>query len=216
MTTEQTRPTSETQLAFKFVLVGESTVGKTAICKQFCEHTFAANPPTTIGLEFGTQTIEIEGTRIKLQIWDTAGQERFHSITRSYFRASAAVIFVYDVTKRESFGKLSVWVETASQLAPATAIKVLLGNKTDLSAQRTVSTAEAADFAEQNQLKFFETSALSGDRIDDAFLETAHAVHTKLIAGKVALSSAIKEPRPPLEPIVVPLTPENGGNFGCC
>jgi small GTP-binding protein len=216
MTNEQTRPPSETQLAFKFVLVGESVVGKTAICKQFCEHKFVESPPTTIGLEFGTRTIEVEGTRIKLQIWDTAGQERFHSITRSYFRASAAVIFVYDVTRRESFGKLGVWVETASQLAPITAIKVLIGNKTDLAAQRTVSTAEAEDFAEQNQLKFFETSALSGDRIDDAFLETAHAVYAKVVAGKMALSSEMRDSRPPLAPIVSPLAPPSEDNSGCC
>jgi small GTP-binding protein len=216
MATDLTKSVTETQLAFKFVLVGESSVGKTAICKQFCEHTFVDNPPPTLGLEFGTRTIEVDGTRIKLQIWDTAGQERFHSITRSYFRASAAVIFVYDVTKRESFGKLGQWVETGFQLSPPTAIKVLIGNKTDLTAQRTVSTAEAEDFAEQNQLKFFETSALSGDRIDDAFLETAHAVHAKILAGKVELSSPVNGGRQPLTSNIQPSTAERAVAASCC
>jgi GTPase SAR1 family protein len=72
---------------------------------------------------------------VKLQIWDTARQERFHSITRSYFRASAAVLLIDNVMKRESFGKLGVWVETMMQLSPPTAVKVLIGNKTDLPAK---------------------------------------------------------------------------------
>jgi small GTP-binding protein len=206
---------SDPQLAFKFVLVGESGVGKTAMCKQFCEHVFVPNPQPTLGLEFGTRVIDIEGVPIKLQIWDTAGQERFHSITRSYFRASAAVLCVYDVTKRESFGKLGLWVDTASQLAPSTAIKVLIGNKTDLGAQRTVSSAEAQDFAEQHSLNFFETSALSGERIEDAFLQTAHAVHAKLLAGKVELNHPSSGPRTPL-PIPVHQGDAQSPNVGGC
>jgi small GTP-binding protein len=205
------------QLSFKFVLVGESGVGKTAICKRFCDNTFVDNGTPTIGLEFGARIVQVNDTRIKLQIWDTAGQERFHSITRSYFRASAAVILVYDVTKRESFGKLGVWVENAMQLSPPTAVKVLIGNKTDLPAQRTVSTAEAQDFADQNSLRFFETSALSGDRLEDAFLETAQDVHAKVLAGKIELNNPASGARAPLTGSPQPLVPEpTSRRGGCC
>jgi small GTP-binding protein len=209
---------SDHQLSFKFVLVGDSAVGKTAMCKQFCEHSFNENQPTTVGLEFGTRIVEVETTRIKLQIWDTAGQERFHSITRAYFRSSAAVFLVYDVTKRESFGRLGIWVEDAMQLSPATAIKVLIGNKTDLASQRTVSTAEAQDFADQNGLKFFETSALSGDRIEDAFIQTARDVYSKILEGKIELNNPSSGARAPLSAQPQPLRPtaENAGKFSCC
>ena len=183
----------ENQISFKFVLIGDSAVGKTAMCKKFCENTFDDHQPQTVALEFGTRSIEIEGQRIKLQIWDTAGQERFHSITRAYFRSSTAIFLIYDVTNRDSFAHLSGWIEDAQRLSPANSIKVLVGNKTDLvngssennnetqKSKRAVLTEEANDFAQQNGLKFFETSALSGDRINDTFIETAHDVYRKMV-----------------------------------
>ncbi|OHT09055.1 Ras-related protein Rab-14 [Tritrichomonas foetus] len=202
---------SEDQLSFKFVLVGDSAVGKTAMCKQFCEHKFDENQPQTVGLEFGTRTFDIEGTKIKLQIWDTAGQEKFHSITRNYFRSSMAVFLVFDVTNRDSFSHLGIWADDAMKLSPPTSIKVLVGNKTDLASKRAVSTAEAQDFAEQNGLKFFETSALSGDRIEDTFLETAHDVYKKYVEGKI-------EAGPPPDKVVdvVVLKKEENQQQSCC
>ena len=204
------------QFSFKFVLVGDSAVGKTAMCKQFCEHTFNPNQAQTVGLEFGTRIVEVGSTRIKLQIWDTAGQERFHSITRAYFRASAAVFLVYDVTARDSFAHLASWVEDAMQLAPPTSVKVLIGNKTDLVDNRTVSTAEAQDFAEQQGLIFFETSALSGERIDDAFIETAHAVFKKISEGKIELNNPTSGARAPLSSELHPTATQNNNNGGGC
>lgn len=189
----------DNQISFKFVLIGDSAVGKTAMCKKFCEDTFDEHQPQTVALEFGTRSIEIEGQRIKIQIWDTAGQERFHSITRAYFRSSTAIFLIYDVTNRDSFQHLSSWIEDAQRLSPLTSIKVLVGNKTDLvdgssennnetqKSKRAVLTEEAQDYAKQNGLKFFETSALSGDRIDDTFIETAHDVYKKMVEGKIDL-----------------------------
>ena len=191
------------QLSFKFTLVGESAVGNTAICKQFCEHTFNENQPTTVGLEFGTRIIEDENTRIKLQVWDTAGQERFHSITRAYFRSSAAVFYVFDVTNRESFQKLATWVEEGEQGAPPTAVMVMIGNKTDLVDQRAVSTPEAQDFAQQHGLTLFETSALSGDKIEDAFIKTAHVVHAKVRDGTIDLNNASSGARAPVTQVAI-------------
>ncbi|OHT06956.1 Ras family protein [Tritrichomonas foetus] len=215
MSSEQGEP-SDHQLSFKFVLVGDSAVGKTAMCKQFCDHSFNANQPQTVGLEFGTRIVEVESFRIKLQIWDTAGQERFHSITRAYFRSSAAVFLVFDVTNRESFNHLGTWVEDATQLSPKTAIKVLVGNKTDLDAQRQVSTAEAKDFADQHGLTLFETSALSGDRIDDTFIETAHAVLDKINSGEIELNNPVSGARAPLSAKPQPLRQDPSGGNSCC
>jgi small GTP-binding protein len=213
---EVAEPTDH-QLSFKFVLVGDSAVGKTALCKKFCDNSFNPNQATTVGLEFGTRIIEVQKVRIKLQIWDTAGQERFHSITRAYFRSSAAVFLVYDVTKRESFSQLSQWAEDATQLSPPTAVKVLIGNKTDLTDDRAVSVAEAQDFADQNGLKFFETSALSGDRIEDAFLDTADAVYSKVLAGKIELNDPSSGARSPLSAQRIQRRPEaEKPPGGCC
>ena len=216
MTTETAAEPSDHQYSFKFVLVGDSAVGKTAICKRFCENTFNSNQPQTVGLEFGNRIVEVQGSRIKLQIWDTAGQERFHSITRAYFRSSAAVFLIFDITNRESFNHLGTWVEDANQLSPKTAITVLVGNKTDLDSQRAVSTAEAKDFADQHGLTLFETSALSNDRIDDAFIQTAQSVLEKINIGEIELNNPSSGARAPLsvQPQAVEQNTEQRN--GCC
>jgi len=145
----------------------------------------------------------------------TLPQERFHSITRAYIRSSAAVFLVFDITRRDSFSKLSVWVEDANQLSPATAVNVLIGNKTDQAGERAVSTDEARDFADQHGLNFLETSALSGDRIEDAFMDTARAVHAKVLDGRIELNNPASGARAPLIGRTEPpaFSPVRGG---CC
>ena len=197
------------QFSFKFVLVGDSAVGKTAMCRKFCENIFDNNQAPTVGLEFGIRNLEIQGKKIKLQIWDTAGQERFRSITNSYFRSAVAVFLVFDVTSRESFSNLDQWCDNAEKGSPSSSIKVLVGNKTDLD-NRQVSTAEASDFANQHGLKYYETSALSGDRIDETFVETAQQVFKKV-------TDHILDPLPP--PLDINISPQNNresnGCFSC-
>jgi GTPase SAR1 family protein len=106
---------------------------------------------------------------------------------------------------------MGTWTDDSIRLSPPNSVKVLIGNKTDLVAQRAVSTAEAQEFADQNGLEFFETSALSGDRIEDAFLETAKQVYTKFVDGKIDFAAAAKEDGP-----VVKLTQPPAGGGGCC
>ena len=90
----------------------------------------------TIGVEFGTRTIAVDNAGIKLQIWDTAGQESFASITRSYYRGSVGALLVYDVTKRQSFNHLKIWLSEARRNAPSVLVMILIGNKCDLDKKR--------------------------------------------------------------------------------
>jgi len=175
------------QLTFKYILVGNTAVGKTSMCKMFCDQVFDESQPQTLGLEFGNRSIDVNGVRIKIQIWDTAGQERFRSITKSYFRSSTAVFIVFDVTERTSFSDLSKWVEDANNLSPPYSIKVIIGNKTDLISKRVVSEAEAMDYAQKCGFLYFETSALSGSRIEECFMTTAEKVYKKVVDGKIIM-----------------------------
>ena len=154
---------SDNQLTFKFILVGDSGVGKTSMCKMFCESVFEENQTQTIGLEFARRFVDIRGTSIKIQFWDTAGQERFRSITKSYFRSAAAVFVVYDVTNRNTFNSVVDWINDAVNLSPPKSVKVMVGNKTDLLSRREVPGVEAKDLAEKHGFAYFETSALSGE-----------------------------------------------------
>ena len=94
----------------RFIIVGSMSVGKSCLLLQFTDHRFAANAGPTIGVDFGSSTISIDGEVVKLQIWDTAGQEDFQAITRAYYREAAAAILVYDMTNKQSYEKLQSWL----------------------------------------------------------------------------------------------------------
>ena len=96
---------------FKYIVIGDTSVGKSCLLLQFLEKKFKFDHDTTIGVEFGSKIINVKDKQIKLQIWDTAGQETFKSITRSYYRGSIGVVLVYDITNRDSFNNVSKWLD---------------------------------------------------------------------------------------------------------
>jgi len=124
-------------------------------------------------------------TRVKLQIWDTAGQERFRSVTRSYYRGACGALLVYDITDRESFNSVSGWLSDAKTLASQNIVIILCGNKSDLESERQVTTAEAEQFANDNGMYFTETSAKSGENVEDAFLSCTQQVIDKVESGVI-------------------------------
>ena len=98
---------------FKYIIIGDSGVGKSCLMHKFTKEIFMPDYPTTIGVDFGARTIKVFGEKIKLQIWDTAGQERFRAVTRSYYRGAAGALMVYDVTRRSTYNHLSSWLTDA-------------------------------------------------------------------------------------------------------
>ncbi|CAO3698370.1 unnamed protein product [Rhizopus stolonifer] len=143
----------------------------------------------TIGVGFGTRFVTVNDQQTKLQIWDTAGQESFRSITRSYYRGAAGALLVYDITRRETFENLSVWLEDARQHANPNTVIMLIGNKSDLEKERQVSREEAEEFAKEHDLFFLETSAKLSDNVEDAFVKTAEEIQKKIQSGTIDLSS---------------------------
>jgi len=149
-----------------------------------------ADCPHTIGVEFGTRIIEVSGQKIKLQIWDTAGQERFRAVTRSYYRGAAGALIIYDITRRSTYNHLSSWLTDARNLTNPNTVIFLIGNKSDLEAQRDVTYDEARTFAEENGLKFVEASAKTGENVEEAFLETARKIYESIQDGSLDLNAA--------------------------
>ena len=118
---------------FKYIIIGDSGVGKSCVLLQFLENAFKANHEATIGVEFGTKVIDIDnGVNVKLQVWDTAGQDAFKSITRSYYRNAAGALVVYDITNRNSFINVQKWLEEAKANGNREMVLALVGNKSDL------------------------------------------------------------------------------------
>jgi len=168
---------------FKYIIIGDTGVGKSCLLLQFTDKRFQPVHDLTIGVEFGTRRITIDSKAIKLQIWDTAGQESFRSITRSYYRGAAGALLVYDITRRETFNHLASWLEDALQHSNSNMTIMLIGNKSDLEHRRAVTYAEGEAFAREHGLIFLETSAKTAHNVEEAFVNTAKQIYAKIQDG---------------------------------
>ena len=156
---------------FKILTIGESGVGKTCILRRFVENKFLKNHLATIGIDFKTKTLNINNQEIKLKIWDTAGQERFRNITTQYYKGADGIVLIYDVTDDASYEKIRDWMEQILSNTKREDIGlVLLGNKCDME-PRAVTEEQGNKMAEELKVSYFETSALTGQGINEAFNE---------------------------------------------
>lgn len=155
---------------FKVVLVGDTGVGKSSLLNRFADNTFTERMTATIGVDFKIRTLQIEGKRVKLQIWDSAGQERFRALTASYYRGAHAVAIVFDLTCMESLNALqNVWIDEIDRHCPASACRVVIGNKNDLVKSREVSVGEVHQMMRSLGCLYLETSAKTADNVQNAF-----------------------------------------------
>jgi len=167
---------------FKYIIIGDTGVGKSCLLLQFTDKRFRHDHDLTIGVEFGTRLMNVDNELIKLQIWDTAGQESFRSITRSYYRGATGALLVYDISRRDSFNHVSRWLKEARQYSNPDMVIMLVGNKCDLD-RREVSYEEGADFARENGLVFQETSAKTAQNVEETFVGTAKKISENIRAG---------------------------------
>lgn len=154
---------------FKMVLIGDTYVGKTSLFNRLTRGEFREEEQSTIGVEFGYRVVETQDRPFKIQLWDTAGQERFKALARTYFRGASGLVFVYDITNRNSFTGLDNWISLGKESAGPSALMLLVGNKSDLESQRQVSTEEGLKKAQELGCKFVETSAKDSINITSAF-----------------------------------------------
>ena len=156
---------------FKLILIGSSGVGKSSILKRYVHKIFISEYTCTIGVDFLMKSINISDKSIKLQLWDTAGTERFKSITTGYYRGANAAFVVFDLTSKSSFDSVGEWIENYYKYSNPDSEKyvVLIGNKSDLKEKRQITEEEIFDFAKNNKIKYFETSAKNGENIEECF-----------------------------------------------
>ncbi|KAL7559970.1 hypothetical protein ACA910_014281 [Epithemia clementina (nom. ined.)] len=169
-------------MQIKLLMIGDSGVGKTCLLLRYANDSFSPTFITTIGIDFKIKNVDIDGTRIKLQIWDTAGQERFRTITTSYFRGAQGILLVYDVTDRRSFESIRNWISQIQQHADVHVNKILVGNKCDMKDEKVVSTQEGENLAKEFGIPFAEVSAKNDINVDKSFKDLATAVKERLQA----------------------------------
>ena len=157
----------------KLLLIGDGSVGKTSLLSRYTEDTFSAQWISTIGIDFKTKTLELDGLRVRCQIWDTAGQERFRTITTSFFRGAHGIALCFDVTSAPSFANIGMWMSQVMESADQGVRLLLVGTKVDLPGA-VVTLEEAQALARKHStpdrhIDVFFTSAKGNVKVKEAF-----------------------------------------------
>ncbi|XP_047332514.1 ras-related protein RIC2-like [Impatiens glandulifera] len=173
---------------FKVVLIGDSGVGKSNLLSRFTRNEFSLESKSTIGVEFATRSLKVDGKVIKAQIWDTAGQERYRAITSAYYRGAVGALLVFDVTRHSTFENVERWLRELRDHTDPNIVVMLIGNKSDLRHLVAVTTDDGKSFAERESLYFMETSALEAKNVDNAFSEILTQIYH--IVSKKAMMEA--------------------------
>lgn len=169
----------------RFVLIGDASVGKTSILNRISGKPFSFNENSTIGANYQLLTNDVDDAHVEIQLWDTAGQEKFRSLIPVYFRNAIGSLVVFDLTNRNSFENLDVWIGTFKEFAGDETIIIIVGNKCDLQNEIKVSDDEVKKWTESHGYLYFCVSANTGEGLSDLF----DALSRELIKNKVATTS---------------------------
>lgn len=203
---------------FKYIMLGETSVGKSCIAMKFVNNVFSEKYVCTVGVDYKVKSLNLsDKISADIQIWDTCGQEKFRTITRQYYRDCNAIVLVFDLTSINSFNSLEYWIEELNTFLPnkKDVSIILIGNKCDLLLERQVSSTEANQFARRFNLEYIEVSAKDGTNIYEAFENiTWTLVHKEQSGSKSKFNYVTKSER---SQNTVDLTSKkNSKNGKCC
>ena len=155
-------------LNLKYILVGDTSVGKTSLFRRYTEDKFDDMFQSTVGIDSKIKEITIKGYKINIHIFDTAGQEKFKSLIKNYFRNNNGIFIVFDLTNKKSFENINYWMNEirSTQIGNNT---VILGNKSDLNEIIQVTDEDINEFEKNNDIQIIKTSAKNIINIEQAF-----------------------------------------------
>ena len=160
--------------SFKIILIGNSGVGKTSLTMKATKNIFNLNYNATVGFEFSTFIVKVDGYIIKLQIWDTCGQEIYRGLITSFYKNCSLAIIVYSIDDRNSFKDIDEWIKELKTNSRPDAKMFLIGNKNDLEENRKVEFNEGEEIKKNYNFEYFnETSAKSGINTKELFIKAA-------------------------------------------
>ena len=172
----------EEKKIFKIITVGDSNVGKSSIIRRYIYGDFKDDMMTTVGLNFSLKEITLSnGATINLKIVDTAGQEKYRSLTKSYFKNSDGVLFVFSLEEKKSFENINEWIKIFEENNNRNKIpKYLIGNKSDLDNEITQNMIDEF-LNEHAEFKYEKTSALKNENIEKLFKDICEDIWINFI-----------------------------------
>ena len=178
---------SDYEYIFKYIIIGDSSVGKSSLISSLITGSFKKEYATTIGVDFATKMLEVDNTMVKIQIWDTAGQEAFKSITKCYYRGAIGCIIVFDITSIKSFQNVLAWFNDINYSDREDKRQIILvGNKKDLNKYRAVSKDEINILINTiGNVKYVETSSYDIESVDNCFKTLTRDVINMLDINKL-------------------------------
>lgn len=163
-------------ITFKVIIVGDAEVGKTSLVRQHTKVKFDSDYHSTVGVNIAKETLDIQGQKVSILIWDIAGQGQFYMLHRAYFNGASGIMYVFDITRSSTLSNLkNNWWKQCTDYGVGSVPSVLVGNKVDLKSKVQVIRPAALAMAKtlgggEDSLPYFETSAKTGDGVDDAFV----------------------------------------------
>ena len=171
--------------SIKFIIIGDTGVGKTQIIYRYTNGEFRnENMASTIGVYFSSKNIQISDKIFHLELWDTGGMESFKSIRQNYYKNAACAIIVYDITNKDTLKSVDKWIEECNFSSNNdNLIMILVGNKTDLIDKRQITEKTGKDYAKNNNMDFYESSALNGYNINEIFTNATRKIYNLIKDG---------------------------------
>jgi small GTP-binding protein len=157
------------EVILKFLILGDITVGKTTLLLKYIDNFTPEIYISTLGVDYKTKNIVFNGIKVSLQIWDTAGQERYKVITKSFVKGTDGIIFMYDITQKESFINIKKWIEETEGENPGEVKKIIVGNKIDKEEDRQVTDEMKEKLSKEVDIDLIEVSAKKGIDVDKVF-----------------------------------------------
>ena len=155
---------------FKLIMLGDVAVGKTSIVTRFVDNEFKSTYHCTVGVEYKVKSLKLDPyTHVNLKIWDTCGEEKYRTITRQYYRNSNGVVLVFDLTNKNSFDKLSGWLNDIKEYGPNDICIILVGNKSDVQDRKLSLFEEGKKLAMNYKMPYIEVSAKTGTNVLSMF-----------------------------------------------
>lgn len=182
---------------YKILLLGGEGVGKSCFLLRYVENTYTETFIGSIGVDYKTKTVILDDKEVTLQIWDPTAEDR--AITSSFYRGAVGVFVVFDVTNQESFDYVKDVFGAIDRFASEDVVSVLIGSKSDLDEERTVSKDTAQSYADELGVPYFEVSSKESTNINESFIEMSRSVQNiKKNSGKapvLAQKTGKKKPK---------------------